>query len=204
MLLGLLATMLAAAVAAESQIRAAPYYMPLDNDPQKIDDIVRNSGIKQFILAFVLATNQGECIPTWDGNKATPVSSDTFVANVIKQVRSHGGDVSISFGGYNGVELGHACKSAEALAHAYQEVIDKYELTHVDFDIEGDDLGPADEETRRFQAIKILKANAHSKGKQLHVTLTMPCTTIGLSDLGKAEIQRAIDAGAVIDLYKIM
>lgn len=203
MFLGLLATH-SMLVAAASQIRAAPYYMPLDNDPQKIDDIVRNSGIKQFILAFVLATTEGECIPTWDGNKAQPVSSDTFIADVIRQVRSHGGDVSISFGGYNGVELGHACKSPEALAHAYQEVIDKYQLTHVDFDIEGDDLGPADEETRRFQAIKILKENAKNKGKQLHVTLTMPCTTIGLSDLGKAEIQRAIDAGAVIDLYKIM
>lgn len=178
--------------------------MPLDNNPQQIDEIVSQSGIKQFILAFVLATAQGECIPTWDGNKAQPVSSDTFVAKVIQQVRSHGGDVSISFGGYNGVELGHACKSVQQLAQAYQEVIDKYELTHVDFDIEGDDLGPADEESRRFEAINILKQTARSKGKDLHVTLTMPCTTIGLSDLGKAEIKRAVDAAAVIDLYKIM
>lgn len=124
---------------------------------------------------------------------------------MVKKIRSHGGDLSISVGGYNGVELGMACKSPEALAAAYQIVIDKYELTHIDFDIEGDDLGAAEEENRRFEAIQILKKTAAGKGKQLHVTLTMPCTTIGLSGLGQDEIKRAIAIQPdLIDLYKIM
>jgi len=75
----------------------------------------------------------------------------------------------------------------------------------VDFDIEGDDLGPADEESKRFQAIKILKQNAAAAGKELHVTLTLPCTTVGLSELGRAEIGRAIAVQQnLIDLYKVM
>lgn len=188
-----------------SPIKAAPYYMPFENDPQDIDDIVSNSGIRHFIFAFALATNDGDCVPTWDGNKNRPVAQDTAVLAAINKVRSHGGDISISFGGYNGVELGHVCTSPEVLANAYQQVIDKYALTHVDFDIEGDDLGPADEESRRFQAIKILKQNALAKDKELHVTLTLPCTIVGLSELGKAEIGRGVAVQQnLVDLYKIM
>lgn len=124
---------------------------------------------------------------------------------MVAKIRSHGGDLSVSVGGYNGVELGRACKSVEALAAAYQTIIDKYQLTHMDFDIEGDDLGVADEEIRRFQAIQILKENAAAKGRPLHVTLTLPVTSIGLSDQGKSEIKRAIAVQRdLIDQYKIM
>ncbi|XP_017460660.1 PREDICTED: chitinase-like, partial [Rhagoletis zephyria] len=190
---------------AGNSIKAAPYFMPLDNDPQSIDDIVAHSGIRHFIFAFALATNGGQCLPVWDGAKGQPVAEDTRVLEMVRKVRAHGGDISISFGGYNGVELGHACHSVEELAKSYQLVIDKYQLTHVDFDIEGDDLGPEEEENRRFQAIQILKRNSKAAGKELHVTLTLPCTTVGLSLLGKDEIKRAIAVQPdLIDLYKIM
>ncbi|WP_020672910.1 chitinase [Amycolatopsis nigrescens] len=181
-------------------VRAAPYYMPLDNDPQDIGEAIAASGQKSFIFAFVLAPNGGGCTPTWDGNAAQPVGADTAVAAKVAKVRQAGGDVSVSFGGYNGRELGAACSDASSLAAAYQLVIDKYALTHIDLDIEGDDLGDVAGETRRFQAVKTLK----QKNPNLHVSLTLPATTVGLSDLGKAEIQRAKDVGAQIDLYKIM
>ncbi|MEV5709152.1 cellulose binding domain-containing protein [Actinoallomurus sp. NPDC052274] len=185
-------------------LRAAPYFMPLDNDPQPISGIVSGSGVKSLVLAFVLAPNGGGCTPTWDGDTAHPVSSDTAVKAQVDAVRAAGGDVAVSFGGYNGLELGAACSDAASLAQAYQQVIDKYALTHVDFDIEGDDLGDVAGETRRFQAIKILKQNAAAAGRTLQVSLTMPVTTVGLSDLDKAEIQRAKDNGADIDLYAVM
>ncbi|GAA4625757.1 hypothetical protein GCM10023196_031180 [Actinoallomurus vinaceus] len=185
-------------------LRAAPYFMPLDNDPQPISAIVSGSGVNSLVLAFVLAPNGGGCTPTWDGDAALTVSSDTAVKAQVDAVRAAGGDVAVSFGGYNGLELGAACSDASSLAQAYQQVIDKYTLTHVDFDIEGDDLGDAAGETRRFQAIKILKQNAAAAGKKLEVSLTMPVTTVGLSDLDKAEIQRAKDNGADIDMYAVM
>ncbi|WP_433184119.1 cellulose binding domain-containing protein [Actinoallomurus sp. CA-150999] len=185
-------------------LRAAPYFMPLDNDPQPISAIVSGSGVNSLVLAFVLAPNGGGCTPTWDGDATLTVSSDTAVKAQVDAVRAAGGDVAVSFGGYNGLELGAACSDASSLAQAYQQVIDKYALTHVDFDIEGDDLGDASGETRRFQAIKILKQNAAAAGRKLEVSLTMPVTTVGLSDLDKAEIQRAKDNGADIDLYAVM
>lgn len=186
---------------APGPLRAAPYFMPLDNDPQPISDIAGN-GVKQLVLSFVLAPNGGGCTPTWDGTQ--PVSADTTVKADVDALRAAGGDVAVSFGGYNGVELGAACSSASALAAAYQQVIDAYSLTHIDLDIEGDDLGDAAGETRRFQAVHQLKQNAAAAGRSLDVSLTMPVTTVGLSDLDRAEIQRAIDNDAGIDVYNVM
>ena len=135
------------------------------------------------------------------------VSDDTVVLEKVRAIRAAGGDISISFGGYSGIELGiqpNGCLDEQQLADAYQLVIDKYELTHIDLDIEGDDLGDDAGEHRRFKAIKILKDKAKAKNKELFITLTLPSTTVGLSDLGRHEIQKAISDGVVIDLYKIM
>lgn len=132
------------------------------------------------------------------------VSEDQLVLNKVKQIRAAGGDVSVSFGGYNGNSLGHACPDANSLANAYQAVIDKYDLTNVDFDVENTNLGDVTGENKRFQAIKILKERARAKGRELFVTLTLPSTTVGLSDLGREEIKRGVADGAQIDLYKVM
>jgi chitinase len=90
------------------------------------------------------------------------------------------------------------------LIKAYQSVIDKYSLTNIDLDIEGDDLGDVPGEHKRFQAIKALKEKAKANGKELFVTLTLPATNVGLSDVARDEIKRAITDGAAIDLYKVM
>jgi chitinase len=97
-----------------------------------------------------------------------------------------------------------ACSDVNSLTEAYQMVIDKYSLTNIDLDIEGDDLGDIPAEHRRFQAVKTLKERAKAKGKDLFVTLTLPATTVGLSDLARDEIRRAVTDGVVIDLYKVM
>jgi len=69
------------------------------------------TGQKAFDMAFILAGG-GSCAPSWDGTD--PVSSDTQVASVINEVRSGGGDVIVSAGGYNGTKLGQVCSSAAA------------------------------------------------------------------------------------------
>ena len=48
--------------------------------------------------------------------------------SVINEVRSDGGDVIVSAGGYNGTKLGQVCSSAAATAAAYQQVITTYGL----------------------------------------------------------------------------
>ena len=169
--------------------------MPLDNSPQAISDIV-NAGEKQLNLAFVL--DSGGCTPAWGGNASTPVSSDTTVLADISALRAAGGDAAVSFGGYNGTELGSSCGSASSLAAAYQKVITKYQLKHVDFDYENTAL---DSNTAvRFGAIKILEQN----NPGLVVSLTIPMTTVGFPGSGTDEIKQAVAAGARLDVVNIM
>ncbi|WP_194915909.1 carbohydrate binding domain-containing protein [Catenulispora rubra] len=171
------------------------YFMPLDNSPQAISDVI-GAGEKELNLAFVL--DSGGCTPAWGGNASTPVSSDTTVAADISALRAAGGDAAVSFGGYNGTELGSSCGSASALAAAYQQVISKYNLKHVDFDYENTAL---DSNTAvRFGAIKILEQN----NPNLVVSLTIPMTTIGFPGSGVDEIKQAVGAGARLDVVNIM
>ncbi|HXM56029.1 MAG TPA: carbohydrate binding domain-containing protein [Candidatus Dormibacteraeota bacterium] len=179
---------------------AAPYFMPLDNSPQSVSDVMTQSGARNFIFAFVLSG--GGCTPAWDGN--APVSSDTQVASMIGAVRQAGGDVGVSFGGFNGTELGLACGDAGSLAGAYQAVIDKYGLDYLDFDIEGGAFGDVSSETRRFQAIRTLEQTAASRGRQLTVALTIPISTVGFTFNGTDEIKAAISTGVRIDTFNVM
>ena len=172
------------------------YLMPLDNNPPAISTIMAQSGENEFNLAFVL--DSGGCTPAWDGSSSELVSSDTAVAADITAIRNAGGDVAVSFGGYNGTELGSTCGSASALANAYQQVITKYNLKRVDFDYEN---GALDANTAvRFGAIATLEKN----NPNLTVSLTIPMTTIGFPGSGTDEIKQAIAAGARLDIINIM
>jgi Carbohydrate binding domain len=179
---------------------AAPYFMPLDNSPQSVSDVMTQSGARNFIFAFVLSG--GGCTPAWDGT--APVSSDTQVASMISTVRQAGGDVGVSFGGFNGTELGLACGDAGSLAAAYQAVVDRYGLDYLDFDIEGNAFGDVASETKRFQAVKTLEQTAASRGRQLTVALTIPVSTVGLTFNGTDEIKAAISTGVRIDVFNVM
>ena len=58
-----------------------------------------------------------------------------------------------SFGGAANTELAAACGDVASLQAAYQQVIDDYALTHVDFDIEGAWVAHAPSIARRSAAI---------------------------------------------------
>ncbi len=190
------ATVPAAVAPAVSGFQHPSYFMPLDNSPQSVPDIVSGSGENEFLLAFVL--DSGGCNPAWDGDSAHSVGSDPTIQSDVDAIRSAGGTVSVSFGGYNGTELGATCGSSAALAAAYQKVINAYGLTRIDLDWEGDDLDA--NMAVRWGAIKTLEQN----NPGLNVTLTIPMTTVGLPDTGKDEIRQAIADGARIDVVNIM
>ena len=127
--------------------------MPLDNNAASISSVISGSGETEYNLSFVL--DSGGCTPAWDGDASEPVSTDTAVLADVQAIRAAGGNVAVTFGGYNGTELGTDCGSASALAAAYQQVVTKYGLTHVDFDYEN---GALDSNTAiRFGAIRLLE-----------------------------------------------
>src|SRR5579871_1199038 len=83
---------------------SAPYDMPLDNNPPDLTQVLAATGEKAFELAFVLAQNNSSCAPAWDGGSSTVSSSDA-VGSQINALRAAGGDVSVSFGRSQGIDL---------------------------------------------------------------------------------------------------
>jgi chitinase len=110
---------------------AAPYEYLGWGNPQAPAGVRSATGLKDLTLAFMLS--HGTCDPAWDGKR--PLAGGTDQA-AIEGIRSSGGEVVISFGGWSGKKLGSSCKTPQTLAGAYQKVIDAYALHAIDIDIE--------------------------------------------------------------------
>ncbi|SEE20129.1 chitinase [Streptomyces sp. 2231.1] len=177
---------------------AAPYLMPLDNDPPDPAAIMDATGLKAFQLAFVLAPNGGGCTPTWGGT--APVSSDTAVQSVINTIRAKGGDVSVSIGGYGGTKLGQACSDAASTAAAYQQVITKYGLHAIDFDLEEPEYENTAAVRNEIGAAKILQQN----NPGLYVSVTTAGTADGTGWFGKQMLLEAKSQGFTPNNFSIM
>ncbi|MFE9552139.1 carbohydrate-binding protein [Streptomyces sp. NPDC006703] len=177
---------------------AAPYLMPLDNNPPDAAAIMDATGLKAFQLAFVLAPNGGGCSPTWGGT--APVSSDTAVGAVINTIRAKGGDVSASVGGYGGTKLGQNCPDAASTAAAYQQVITKYQLKAIDFDLEEPEYENTAAISHEIGAAKILQQN----NPGLYVSVTTAGTADGTGWFGKQMLNEAKTQGFVPDNFSIM
>ncbi|MFD7434237.1 cellulose binding domain-containing protein [Streptomyces sp. NPDC059861] len=153
------------------------------------------TGVKDYNLAFV--TDGGGCTPKWGG--VTDLASDA-VARQIGALRAKGGDVRVSFGGAAGNELATACSSAEALAAAYGKVVEAYDLTKVDFDVEGGALPDKAANTRRAQAVATLQ----KEHPGLDVSFTLPAMPEGLTQPGVDLLADAERNGVKIDAVNIM
>ena len=177
---------------------AAPYLMPLDNDPPDATAIMDATGLKAFQLAFILAPNGGGCSPTWGGTAA--VSSDTSVANTIAAIRAKGGDVSVSIGGYGGTKLGQACSDAASTAAAYQQVVDKYGLHAIDFDLEEPEYENTAAVNNELGAAQILQRN----NPGIYISVTTPGTAAGTGWFGQQMLNEAKSLGFTPNNFSIM
>jgi chitinase len=179
---------------------AAPYVMPFDNSPPDLGPVMSATGQKSFQLAFILAPNGGGCSPTWDGTH--PVSSDTQAQSVINNIRANGGDVTVSAGGYGGTKLGQTCADPNATAAAYQQVVSKYALKAIDFDLEEPEYENATAIHNEIGAAKILKQN----NPGLYVSVTTAGTTGGEGTgwFGKQMLAEAKAQGFTPNNYAIM
>jgi chitinase len=187
----------ATAALAAGWYESAPYYSTLDSAAPDLGQVMAATGQKAFDMAFILASG-GSCAPAWDGTD--PVSSDTQVAGVISAVRSAGGDVIVSTGGYNGTKLGQVCSSASATAAAYQQVITTYGLHAIDFDLEEPEIENATAIANELGAAQILQRN----NPGLFISITMPATTTGANYFGQQLLNEAKTLGFTPNDYTIM
>jgi chitinase len=148
------------------------------------------------ILSFVVAGPGAGCTPTWGGYYTLDeASSKLELDRRISQLRLTGGQARVSFGGQRGTDLASACTDPQALRAAYQSVIDRYQLTHIDLDLEGASLADPTAAIRRTAAIKELQDAAKADGRNLAVSLTLPVGPTGLTDAGRSVVAGMLSAG---------
>jgi chitinase len=162
----------------------------------------QNGGIKFYSLAFITADESTPCEAAW--GSAVPLSQlSTFLPNLdsdIQTLRSQGGDVIVSFGGEAGTELAQSCTSESALQAQYQSIIDHYQVSHIDFDIEG----PAVTDSASIDLRNRTLAALEAANPGLVVSYTLPVLPTGLVTSGIDLLQNAIADGVRVDVVDIM
>jgi chitinase len=175
---------------------SAPYLYLGWGDPPSVQTVMSATGIRQFTMAFMLSG--GGCSPAWDSQRPLTGGIDQ---QVINQIRAGGGDIEISFGGWQGNKLGPNCGSASALAGAYQQVINAYNLKYIDIDIENfDEFENFTVQDRILGALKIVKQN----NPGIRTIVTFGTSTTGPNFNGTRLINQAAALGANIDNFTIM
>jgi chitinase len=180
---------------------AAPYIDTSIAPSTIMSDVQAATGQKYFTLAFVIDANAGGCQAMWNGDTSV---TGGYWASQVNSLRAAGGDVIVSFGGAAGTELGVHCSTVSALQAQYKAVIDAYNLTRVDFDIERTALGNTAANDRRNKAIAALQQQYASAGKHLDVDFTLPVDVTGLIDSAVSLLNNAKANGVDVNLVNIM
>ncbi|MFC9284818.1 cellulose binding domain-containing protein [Streptomyces collinus] len=175
-------------------VRTAPYVDMGAWPTPSMPDMASASGVKSYTMAFVTASG---CKAMWF-NAYDPRAG--WAKDQIDAIRAGGGDVKVSFGGASGIELAQACGSVDSLYAEYDAVVRAYDLTYVDFDIEGAAVADPASVARRSQALARLQ-QAHPG---LRISLTLPVLPEGLTDDGVNVVRAARDAGVDLDVVNVM
>ncbi|QHA08688.1 chitinase [Streptomyces broussonetiae] len=183
----------------------APYFEAYNGDSPAA--LSQASGAKYLTMAFLQANQKGSCTPYWNGNTSTPVDSSVFGSD-FTTIRSRGGDVIPSLGGYGadnaGTEIADSCTNVDSIAAAYEKIITTYDVSRLDMDVEDNSLTNTAGIDRRNQAIKKVQDWAAANGRSVQFSYTLPTTTTGLADSGLAVLRSAKNAGAKVDVVNIM
>ncbi|WP_426565477.1 chitinase [Angustibacter sp. McL0619] len=131
---------------------AAPYLYYSGNETPDVVAVMKATGIQAFTMSAMLAKNG--CNPAWDGED--PIKGG-WQERTIAAVRAAGGDVIVSFGGWEGSKLALVCGSARSLADAYESVIDAYQLRAIDLDVESTEFSDAGSRKRIAGALELIR-----------------------------------------------
>jgi hypothetical protein len=184
----------------------APYYETyLAPNTPSIATTAAQSGAKYSTLAFLQTPKKGSCTLYWNGNTSQPL--DYYSAD-IASLRTAGGDVIPSFGGYSadqgGTEIADSCTNVSQIAADYETVITTLGVTRLDMDVEAKSLNNTSGIDRRNKAIAMTEAWAASRGIPLQIQYTLPVEQYGLDANGEAVLQSAVANSATVTSANIM
>src|SRR5438132_1580000 len=153
----------------------APYFETWTTDG--LTSTAQSSDARYFTLAFLETLSKTSCALAWNGSRSDLVSNGRYLSD-IASLRSLGGDVIPSFGGWSadqgGTEIADSCKDVNTIAAAYEDVIARYDVTRLDMDVEGRSLNRTDGIDRRNKALAIVQAWAAAQVRPFQVSYTLP------------------------------
>jgi chitinase len=180
---------------------AAPYLQINSSDAGDMAADMAATGTKYYTLAFL--TPQSGCTPQWEdgGNSVGAFTSQ------VSAIQAAGGNVIISFGGEpdgnNPNEIAQTCTNVSQLTAAYQNVVNTYGVTRLDFDIEGSVLADTAATSLRDQALAALQA----EDPAVQVDFTLAVAPNGLPTGSGSEyalLQDAQAKGVKVSVVNIM
>jgi len=180
---------------------AAPYLQINSSDAGDMAADMAATGLKYYTLAFL--TPQSGCTPEWEdgGNSVGAFTSQ------VSAIQAAGGNVIISFGGEpdgnNPNEIAQTCTNVSQLTAAYQNVVNTYGVTRLDFDIEGSVLSDTAATSLRDQALAALQA----EDPAVQVDFTLAVDPNGLPTGSGSEyalLQDAQAKGVKVSVVNIM
>ncbi|MFI3228240.1 MAG: glycosyl hydrolase family 18 protein, partial [Clostridia bacterium] len=175
-----------------------------------LGQVMEDTGIKYFNAGFINAvdsTVDANGVLNWGFGGYEVLAEEHTASNAqyngikeaIADVRANGGDVVISIGGLNEANFFQATSDVDVLVNTYIEIIDGFNLTRIDLDIEGGAQGYATNEINA-QAMKLVQ-----DATGVEVVLTLPVLPTGLTDsLGLPTLQAYVDAGVDVEVVNIM
>jgi len=173
----------------------APYVDVTSTPSYAFEDVTDRTN-SSAVLAFVVSAPGAPCDPSWGGAYSMTAAADQLdLDRRIARLRQLGGAVTVSFGGAANSELAIGCIDPAALTAAYASVVDRYGLTEIDLDIEGQASMAPEVNQRRAAAVAALVRQQAATGTALDVWLTLPVISTGLTDDGRAVLSSMLAAG---------
>lgn len=177
-------------------------YVDVTATPRFAFETPTAASAKNVVLSFIVASSGSPCTPSWGAAYSLDQASASLdLDRRIARLQQQGGEIAVSFGGLDNTELGASCTSVSALAAAYSSVIDRYNLTTIDLDLEGNSLANGAANTRRAEALAKVQKQRRDAGKPLAIWLTLPVSPTGLTvegqDAVRATLAKKVDLAGV-------
>ncbi len=182
----------------------AGYVDVTTSPPYNFEDPGATDG-ESVMLAFIVADPSNLCTPSW-GAAYTLDEAQTALDldRRITSFRKKGGSAAVSFGGSVNSELAAVCSDTARIQSAYRDVVTRYALSTVDFDLEGESLADTSAGQRRAAAVARLQKERNGVGKPLSVWLTLPASPQGLTDAGVNAVDQMLGAGVHLSGVNLM
>ena len=147
-----------------------------------------NVGSARYILGYISANANNAA--SWGGK-----SPYTGYASQILAIRNFGGDAIISFGGIGLTELATTTTSSRTLMNLYQNVIDAFSSTWIDFSLDSVMCNNQASVKLRNQVLRQMQ----SLNPNLKISYTLPVTPQGLKPESIFVLSNALELGVRVD-----